>query len=166
MMRGRTSQVTSWFTAFTAISLAGIIATRTTASIIAGSRGRQERHEQTEKAQQQQENRDEVDGARMREDSAMDTLAHGRRIVGDGLELWRPVVDEPIPDVGGARVVRRSQRGVARQRDRRARDIDFGAARPLRDPLNDVAIPVARLEGHARVHAGGILAQHLLHDAL
>ncbi len=90
---------------------------------------------------------------------AVQGLSHGRPISRRPLQLGEPVVDQVVAHVVPARIRPFGLGGLAGAFHRHAGDRLLGAPGALRDPLDHVAVPVARGERHAAVEPGRIVAQ-------
>ena len=89
----------------------------------------------------------------------MQRLSGGRPIPRRSLQLGEPVVDQVVAHVVPARIRRFTFGGLLGAFHRPPGDGFLGAPSPLRDPLDDVAVPVARGERHAAVKFRRIVAQ-------
>jgi hypothetical protein len=104
------------------------------------------------------------DHVRVTQHPAVDRLAHGWPEACRSLELVAPRIHQVVADVRAPRLVRAL--AGPREIDRSARDVGFGEPRPLGDPLDGVAVPVACREGHPRMEARRVRAQHRFDQAL
>ena len=93
-------------------------------------------------------------------------FARGRAIAGGLFQLGESLVDQVEAEVGLSRVLARRSLARARELHGLRGGHVLAQARPLRDPLDDVAVFVAGGKGHAVVIARRILAERRLHDAL
>ena len=107
-----------------------------------------------------QSERDEVEAARRPSCRAKDPLAKRWPIPDRPLERRQTLVDEVIAHVRGARDGTAAPLRRRRCLDSLPGNVVLGDVGSAREPLDDVAIAIARLERHAGIHARRIAAQH------
>src|SRR5262245_10085695 len=100
----------------------------------------------------------------MFEDCSADSLGEARSIAAVTFKLRQSVIQQVIPHVMSKEILRSVGRGFSRDGDGAPRNLQFSDTCSFVDPLDLVAVTIARSEIHLRVRAGRFAPENRFHE--